>query len=293
MFHVFSDWSGKYSDSNLVFLTVLQNGAKNEMIITIHQNNDFSPPSLVTRIHPVKFTFPLPRCPNPTFSVVRSDYKNIASEKVLQKIQIVNDSAPFKTDDVTVTVSEYVIVCDFFDEIPPDDVRKCKRKFKIRKKRNEVTVTSFLEHSDSREVLMRKVEEVGADKLDKMLKIIQAEDRGIAVAEASKLFRLFHEEMWLYNDGILGASLDKIENEIKLGIFSNAAQEMQNEEYGTLVYTESDVREHDGLVEEKSEDEDETDNFAERTGIVSDDYNEVIDSLITEDELWERRNFDD
>lgn len=290
MQNLFVDWSGKYSDETGMVLQVLTSATMNEMMIIIHQNTDMSPPSFVCHVNPVKFTFPFAKRPHPTYAVVRSDYKNISSDKVLQKIEIVNNSAPFKTDDVTITVYEFVQVEDFFDQIPPDDARKCKRKFKIRMVRGEVSVTPFWRYSYGCEVIVRKVEDI------KIEKIVKTQNEGIAAeAEAAKLFRLFHEEMWLHNDGILIASLDKTEEEIRLGILDlDTVKHMQNDDQsgGSRVDVVSGAREirGEGFVEDLKEEDEEP--FVNQTDIVSFEYSADADSLLTEDELWERRDFD-
>ena len=203
---LFSSWGGVYCDlRNSNFLKV--EVSKDEMIISFHQKKN-SPPSLVTRVHPVKIRSPFQMSLDPSFAIVRSDFEDVASAKVLQKIEIVIDSAPSRTEELSIKISEFEAVRDFFDEIPPDDPKKCRRKFKIRKMGDCFLVSLVCKQSGSfREFLMRKV---GEERISR----VEEEDRSVIAEEARKLFRLYHDEVWLVNNGILIQYQAEVEKEL-------------------------------------------------------------------------------
>ena len=144
---------------------------------------------------------------------MKSDYKDNASQKVLQKIEVKNDSAPFGTFKLTVTVSEYRVQRDFFDEIPPDDERMCIRKF-VLSSVDQIIPKFTLEYFHNSHTIRKKLVLTSkATGLDRVLKILP--DLKVGEAEAAEVFKLFHNEMWKINDGFLSQALEEAEQDLE------------------------------------------------------------------------------
>ena len=117
----------------------------------------------------------------------------------------------FEIDKCTVQVSEYKLEYDFFFQIPPDDHSKCQRKlilsFNIDKGVPTVNLEYWTINSFEKKQLVRTRDSCDIDEVKiKLPNSIET--------EATRLFALYHKEIWNINNGFLCQCLE-VEEDIQ------------------------------------------------------------------------------
>ena len=234
----------------------------------------------------------------PTHSVINYKSNSLDSnQSLLQKVQI-SSVGPKDTNQWVLTISEYKIEVDYFHLIAPDDEQKCMRKFVLTS--NGVALT--LENStggfcEKKEFLQRQ----SSSDLDVVFKYLP--DMKINEKKALGVFYNWHRECWMINDGILTGELSRVEQENKRQVMamavSNRRKQHHQEESLHVVHHEipqqqaaakhGDRRDETDLLENSEKDTVVEVENCEDSGVFA--MEEADSCLITEDELWENRDF--
>ena len=277
--HICTNWGGCLSNGKDLLKISFEN---EEMMIIFFPSTDEEPPALVTRIDSSMSPWPYKKNYQPTYSVVKSNYRDNLLLPVLQKIEVVNASAPNEKTNWKITVSEYKIETDYYEQIPPDDFKKCNRKFFF-------TLADEKLHLEYREKDLLVKKSSIFERIRKWTDVDNVfttlTDRRIDEVKAMAVFQTFHREMWMINDSILVQALTEVEKEIQKKEFLELLE---------IRKTQRDIKDLDQHSKECLEEE-ELDALITEEELwerkIHDDNNE-LDALITEDELWERRTYE-
>ena len=257
-----ADWQGSYSNGENFLNISCRKSQDSEMLIILSSNG--GPPSLVVRVDSSMSPWPFKKTFDPSFHHVHSDHSFELKDLILQKVEVVNSSAPDNKNNWKVTVSEFKVEVDYFHEIAPDDERKCVRKF---------VFTTFAENKlkvDCWDKVEQKTKNTVFEKITHSTEFDNLfdtfEDRRVGEAKAMVIFKMYNEEKWMINDGILENAL--VEEEAKYGLEKNSTRE----EVQTMVTPGGGCQ------------EDHVDSTEDET---------IDDDLITEDSLWERDVFEE
>ena len=261
--NICEDWKGSYSNGKDC-LKITFGKSCSEMLILLY-HTDGGPPSLVARFDSRMSPWPFKKNHPASFHHVRSNYCCELKEFVLQKVEVINSSAPDENNSWTVAVSEFQVEVDFFKEVAPDDESKCLRKvvFSTFAKDKLLVDSWYKAEQESKTKVFEK--NATFTEFDNIFETL--EDRRIGEAKANNIFQLYHQEKWLINDGILENALVKVEEE-----------EGQVKKFGKEL--DRLVLPGQGFVEEP-EDVTKAETFEES------------DECITEDSLWERDVFEE
>ena len=204
--HICFNWGGCFSDGKDVIKVAFGN---EEMIIILSASTDREPPAFVTRISAGISQWPYRKAHQPSYSVVKSNYRDAHLVSVLQKVEVVNESAPDKINDCKVKVSEFEIEADYYYQVPPDDIRKCTRTFEF----TLVGEKLHLDYGEKDKEMKSSVFERKSNRTDLDNLFASLTDRTVDEAKALAVFQAFHREAWLINDSILVGALVDAEKE--------------------------------------------------------------------------------
>jgi len=188
----------RYFHAGHDLLKVAKKDDGSEMLIMFHPLDSRLPPTLVSR-----FQCNLKQLRQLPFSVVKSNLREKDLGPILQKVQ---------AGDMSVVVSEYAIKPDYFQPVPPDDESKCIRRFGF-----------FFHAADGVSKVVMEMSSMGTHsrttftlretRRDGIFLRI-AVDRNEREAKVARVFREFHDEVWLINDSILLKALMDCEEEM-------------------------------------------------------------------------------
>ena len=189
------------------------------------------------------------------YSVMNYESNALDSRKeLLQKVEIYKSEKSW-----VVGVSEFMIEIDNFFQFCPDDQSKCVRKLKFISMDNDNKLA--LEYT-SEGVSSKKEFHLQPEHYYQNFKNLP--DRKISEEKVRRIFYEFHREQWGIYDGILSQELSRVENGVEMWKPAEVSRSKQDES-----------------------DEPQSNLGGERVTEIS--INE--EKLLTEDELWENRDF--
>ena len=174
---------------------------------------------------------------------------------VLQKVEFQSSKSPKHINKWMVSVSEYRIEEDYVHLLGPDHEQKCSRKFILSFMMSHIPALTF-DHCN--EGVLKKTEFNLSERLNAQdVGFKNLPDIVISEEKARKVFFEFHRECWKINDGMLIQELLRVEEEVErnkvVAEMSRRAQQLRNHEEEVPL--------------------------------------DIEEILITEDEMWENRDF--
>lgn len=309
--HICFKWGGCFSNGEDLLKISF---SKEEMMIIFFHSTDEEPPVLV-----VRFDASMPPWPNkkqPSYSVVKSNYRDNTFPSVLQKVEVIGALALHDQTNWKVTVAEYEVKADYYDQIPPDDSRKCCRTFNFALVGNELHLDHWEQDQLSRKSFVFERRSKSTDLDDVFSKLT---DRRVDEGKASAVFQAFQREMWMINDSIIVEALTVVERDIEKKELMEQIQKRKSQSLSQqikdvnleLKNEESEVernmqknelleivkRKTQSLSQQGKEEVDHELSNVEFEALITEEEQLESrwyqDELITEDEQWEMRNHED